>query len=251
MKKRVSDILYTVAGAALIAATWFICAAAVGDRLLFPTPAETVRALKACLKAGWFWRAFFKSALRALVAFFVSLAAAGLCAFSGKVFCPVRKILAPIVGTVRSVPTMSVILILVILLGGEVTPVVVAGLVVFPVLYSGLWAAMAAIPRELDETALLYAPSKPYRFFRVTLPLLMPSFSLCLAGALGLTLKLTVAAEVLSQTRQSIGLLMQQSRISFDTGRLMALTIAVIAASLFFESVVWLVRRIAWWDESV
>lgn len=232
-------------------ATWFICAAAVGDRLLFPTPAETVQSLRACFKAGWFWRAFSKSGLRALAAFFVSLAAAGLCAFLGKTFRPVQKILAPVVGTVRSIPTMSVILILVILLGGEYTPVVVAGLVVFPVLYSGLWAAMAAIPRELDETALLYAPSRSYRFFKVTLPLLMPSFSLCLAGALGLTLKLTVAAEVLSQTRQSIGLLMQQSRIAFDTGRLMALTIAVIAASLLAEGVVWLVRRIAGWDESV
>ncbi|MDE7394523.1 MAG: ABC transporter permease subunit [Clostridiales bacterium] len=251
MRKRISDILYTVAGAALIVAVWFICAAVSGDDLLFPTPADTVHALKACLKAGWFWRAFLKSGLRALVAFAVSLAEAGLCAFLGKTFRPVQKILAPIVGTVRSVPTMSVILILIILLGGEYTPVVVAGLVVFPVLYSGLWAAMATIPRELDETALLYAPSKPYRFFKVTLPLLMPSFSLTVAGALGLTLKLTVAAEVLAQTRQSIGLLMQQSQISFDTGRLMALTIAVIVASLLMEGLVWLVRRIFKWDQSV
>ena len=250
MKKRAADILYTVLGAALIVAAWYISAAASGDRILFPTPADTLRALGACFRAKWFWRAFFGSFLRALLAFAVSLGLAGLLAFLGKVCPPVRRVLAPIVGTVRSVPTMSVILILVLLLGGAYTPVVVAGLVVFPVLYSGLWAAVAAIPKELDETALLNAPSRPYRFFKVTLPMLMPSFSLCVSGALGLTLKLTVAAEVLSQTRQSVGLLMQQSRLSFDMGRLMALTIAVIVSSLLLEGVVWLVRKLCGWGEN-
>ena len=249
MRKRVTDILYTVLGAALIVAVWFCCAAASGDRILFPTPADTLRAVFVCLRAAWFWRAFCKSVLRALIAFFVSLVAAGGLAFLGKVCAPVRRVLAPIVGTVRSVPTMSVILILVLLLGGETTPVVVAGLVVFPVLYSGLWAAVASIPKELDETALLYAPSRSYRFFKVTLPLLMPSFSLTASGALGLTLKLTVAAEVLAQTRRSVGLLMQQSRLTFDMGRLMALTIAVIGASLAFEGIVWLVRKLCGWTE--
>ena len=250
MKKRLANIFYTVLGAALILAVWVIAAAAAGDRLLFPTPADTVRALFACLRARWFWRAFFKSFARALVAFAVSLVAAGLLAFLGKVSPPVRRVLAPVVGTVRSVPTMSVILILALLLGGDYTPVAVAGLVVFPVLYSGLLSAAEAIPQELDETARLYAPGRSYRFFKVTLPLLMPSFSLAAGGALGLTLKLTVAAEVLSQTRQSVGLLMQLSRLTFDMGRLMALTLAVIVASLFLEGVVWLLRKLCGWSEN-
>ena len=250
MRKRIADILYTVAGAALIVAVWYISAAASGDRLLFPTPADAVQGLFACLRARWFWRAFFGSFFRAVIAFCISLGVAGLLAFLGKVCAPVRRILAPVVGTVRSVPTMSVILILVLLLGGDYTPVVVAGLVVFPVLYSGLLSAAAAIPQELDETARLYAPSKSYRFFKVTLPLLMPSFSLTASGALGLTLKLTVAAEVLAQTRQSIGLLMQQSRLTFDTGRLMALTLAVIAASLLSEGAVWCLRKLCGWAEN-
>lgn len=245
----VCGVLYTILGAALIVAVWWGFTAAQGNRLLFPTPADTLDTLATCLKEAWFWRAFAGSVLRALLSFFVALFAAGLCAFLGKVWHPVKYILAPVAGTVRSLPTMSVILILGLWVGGDYTPVVVAGLVVFPVLYSGLLAAMEAIPRELEETGRLYA-GRTYRFFKATLPLLMPSFSLTMSGALGLTLKLTVAAEVLAQTMKSLGLLMQQSSIVFDMGRLMALTAVVIITSLAFEGIVWVVRRLCGWTEN-
>lgn len=240
--------MYTVLGAVLIVAVWWIVAVVYDKQVLLPTPMGALRELCGELRSLLFWRSFAFSALRSLFGFAAACVLAVICAYAGKAFSPLRHVLAPVVGVLRSVPTMSVILLLVLWVDKQITPVIVAGLVIFPVLYSGLDAALSAIPSEFEETARLYAPSKPYRFCKVYLPLSAPAFLDVAGGAASLSLKLTVAAEVLAQTRDSIGMLMQQTRIYFEIGRLMALTVAVVIAALALEFIVYLVRRTVEYD---
>ncbi len=240
---KLKGTIYTVLGAVLFVAVWWIAAAVYDKELIFPTPFGALEELRTVLTKAWFWRGFALSAVRALFGFVAACLLAVLCAYAGKAVPAVRSVLAPVVGILRSLPTMSVILLLVLWVSDQFSPILVAGLVIFPVLYSGIDAALCAIPRELEETARLYAPSKTYRFRKVYLPLSAPAFLHVAGGAASLTLKLTVAAEVLAQTRNSLGLLMQQTRIYFRIGRLMAITVVVVAASLCIEFFVYLLRR--------
>ena len=223
---------------------WQIAAVAYGKPIVFPTPDAAVRELFGELKSGLFWRSFGYTYLRSIVGFLCAAAAAVLLAFAGKACAPIKSILAPVVGILRSLPTMSVILLLVLWTTGASAPVIVSALVIFPVLYSGMDAAVSSVPRELEETARLYAPNRAYTFFKVHFPLALPPFLTVAGGAASLSIKLTVAAEVLAQTRDSIGMMMQQTRIYFEVGRLMALTVAVVVAALVTELAVYLVRRI-------
>ncbi len=248
MKRQITKTLYTFLGAVLFVAIWWIAAAVYNKPIVFPTPAETVGELATELCSKLFWRSFAYSILRSLIGFSIACFAAVLCAYAGKICAPVKRILVPLIGVVRSMPTMSIILLLVIWTNSEITPVVVAGLVIFPVLYSGIDAALSAIPRELEETARLYGGSKTYGFLKVYLPMSAPAFMRVAGGAASLTLKLTVAAEVLAQTRDSLGLIMQQTRIYFQTGRLMTITVVVIVASLIIEAVAYTVRRVFEYD---
>lgn len=225
------------AGIAVVIAVWYIAAAVYDKPVLLPSPHAALAELGGVLTAGWFWRGVAGSLSRAALAFVVSALLAAFFAFVGKACPAARRVFAPIIGVLRSVPTMSVILIALLWWGEDATPPIVAGLVVFPVLYSGLDAAFGAIDPELEETALLYAPNAAYRFARVWFPLAMPAFVRVAGGAAGMTLKLTVAAEVLAQTRESIGLLMQQTRLYFQIGQLMAITVVVVALSLAVEAV--------------
>lgn len=245
VKTQIKKIAYTVLGAVLFVAAWWIAAAVTDKALIFPTPAEALRELTVELKSALFWRSFGGSLLRALLGFAGACVLALVCAYAGKVCPPIKSILAPVVGILRSVPTMSVILLLVLWTSGDITALVVAGLVIFPVLYSGMDAALCSVPRELEDVARLYGGSKTLRFAKVYLPLGAPVFLRVAGGAASLTLKLTVAAEVLAQTRNSLGLLMQQTRLFFQIGRLMALTVVVVVAALLIEGCVYLLRRFA------
>lgn len=241
--KKLRNTLYTLLGAAAVIAVWWIAAALYGKRLLFPTPADAVSDLKSELVSIVFWKSFAYSVLRSVIGFAAACALSVLCAYAVKAWRPLRRVLAPVMGILRSVPTMSVILLLVLWAGSRLTPYFVTGLVIFPVLYSGLDAALSAVPQELEETAKLYAGKKGYMFFNVYLPISAPAFLTVAGGAASLSLKLTVAAEVLAQTRDSLGLIMQQTRIFFQIGRLMAVTVVVVLAALILEFIVYLIRK--------
>lgn len=243
MKTQVRKILYTLIGAAVVVAVWWIAAAVYDKQVLFPTPVSALKELWSELSGALFWRSFFGSLLRSMVGFCAACLLAVLCAYGVKAWKPLRFVLSPVIGVLRSLPTMSVILLLVLWVDRQINPVIVAGLVIFPVLYSGLDAALSTIGGELEETARLYAPSAPYKFFKVYLPLSAPAFLRVAGGAASLSLKLTVAAEVLAQTRDSLGMLMQQTRLYFQIGRLMALTVAVVVASLIIEGIFYFIRK--------
>ena len=240
--------VYTVIGAALFVVIWWIAAAAYNKELVFPSPMGALRQLVTELSSTYFWRAFGLSVLRSIIGFLCACFLSLLCAYLGALLPPVRKILSPVIGILRALPTMSVILLLVLWTRSEVTPVLVSGLVIFPTLYSAIDAGLSSVPRDLLETATLYAGNRSYTFFAAELPMAAPAYLRVAGGAASLTLKLTVAAEVLAQTRNSIGLLMNNTRISFDIGRLMALTVAVVVAALVLEFAVYMIRRAVDYD---
>lgn len=243
MRKAAKNVLYTVLGAALFVAVWHIAAAAYGKPFVFPSPADTAVQLLNELGRAIFWRGFLYSVLRSFIAFVCACLLAVIFAFLGKAFAPVKKILAPVVGILRSLPTMSIILLLVLWTDGAATPVIISGLVIFPVLYSAIDSALYGVGCELEETARLYADNAAYKFFKIYLPMAAPPFLSVAGGAVSLSLKLTVAAEVMAQTRNSLGMLMQQASVYFEIGRLMALTVAVVIAAFVMELAVYLLRR--------
>ena len=146
MKSRaVKNVIYTVAGAALFVAVWCVASAVYGKETIFPSPAVALERLAQELASAYFWRGqgFFAAKERAR-------ARSGHTPFASH---------------------HERYFFLVIWTSGFLTPVIISGLVIFPVLYSGIDAALCSVPRELEETARLYAKSSVYKFFRIYLPI--------------------------------------------------------------------------------
>jgi NitT/TauT family transport system permease protein len=84
----------------------------------------------------------------------------------------------------------------------------------------------------------VYNVSKKDMAVKFFVPYIMPSFLDSIRSAISLNVKLVIAAEVLAQTRDSMGVMMQRSSIFLDTPTLMAWTIAAIVLSYLFELLV-------------
>lgn len=236
-------LLWVALGICIFVGVWWALAAGANNSLIFPTPWECLGDLWQTLGSKLFWRSFGGSFLRSTLGFTASVVAAVIFGYLGKVCKPVKLTLAPVVGILRSLPTMSVILLLVLWLD-ELTPLIVSGLVIFPTLYGGLDASLCSIPPELEETAKLYAGKRWYVVTRVYAPMSAKPFIKIMGGGASLSLKLTVAAEVLAQTRDSLGLIMQQTKVFFQMGRLVAVTAITVAASLIIELVFYIIYKV-------
>ena len=81
-RDKVLNIALPLTTVAVIVVLWAIAAKAVGSEYILPTPTETLTALFALFKSAEFYRAFFGTLLRSIIAFAISFLLAFTAAFS-------------------------------------------------------------------------------------------------------------------------------------------------------------------------
>lgn len=226
--KRKYDILLSAAAIALIWLLWIIAYYGVKNDYVVPSARATFKSFWHCLTSVGFWTAFLHTLLRTAVAFLISFALSVALVALSAVSKSASVFLKPFMGILRALPTLAIILILLFWTTPKIAPVIVAVLVLFPMIYSQLSAAVGEIDGEIIEMATAYGIGKRDRLTKIYLPMIAPNV-LALSGTnVALGLKIIVSAEVLADTYKSLGGLMQNARFYVDMPRLAALTLIVV-----------------------
>ncbi len=233
MKAVIKNLIFTVALIVIVFLVWVIASAIIGEKLILPTPKQAFSELAFCLSRAWLYRAVLGTVLRSVIGFLLSFVLGVTLATISFRYKTAQKLLTPLISVFSSIPTMSVILIVLVWLSASATPVLVALIIIMPIIYSGTLNALNSIDPDLIEITRAVGGSNLFKIRKVYAPLIAPYVAETSARGISLNFKLVIAAEVLSQTKNSIGLVMQQSQIYFNTSRLFALTaLAVIIATL-------------------
>lgn len=216
---------------------WVIAYYGVGNPLIVPSFSEAFSSFWGYLGDGDFWLALLNSLLRTFLAFTVSFAIAVLFCVLSLFGGGVKAFLKPITVFVRTLPTMAVILVIFKLTNGNKTlsPVIVTVLVLFPMIFSQLTAAVQGIDAGVKNMAEVYGIGKKDRLFKIYLPLISPSVFSQTGANISLGLKIMISSEVLVNTARGLGGMMQNSSGVGDAAALAALTLAAVAAGLAIE----------------
>lgn len=229
------SVLTPVITVLCIIIVWHIVAVKTGDEIILPTPLRTLEEIGRLLGDFRFYKAFFSTLLRSVIAFAFSFGLAFLLAIISKLNKVVKKVVSTLVPLLRSLPTIAIVLLLLLWTTSQVAPVIVTLLVVLPTTYTTLCEALEEVDYSLIEMCKTYGISKKRIVFEVYIPIILPTVLATIGSGLALNLKLMVAAEVLSQTVNSLGLLMNQSKIYFETATLLALVSLSVVTGLIFE----------------
>ncbi len=235
LKERKLNIICSVAAVAFIWVCWIIAYYAVGNDYIIPSFQDTFLSLFKCFCEGGFWAAFGLTLLRTLAAFLISfLLAAALAAGSAlsKVF---KSTVKPFMTALRALPTLAVILIFLIWTSAAVAPVIVTVLLLLPMIYARINAAIDNVDGEILEMARLYGVTRKDRLFKIYLPQISPEIFALTGSDISLGLKVMISAEVLSNTYLSLGGLMQSARSFLEMPRLAALTLVAVLSGLVAE----------------
>ncbi len=131
-------------------------------------------------------------------------------------------------------------------------PVIVTCLVLFPMMLAQFNAAICGVDGGLIQMAKVYGVSKKDILFKIYLPQISPNILSQTGANVSLGLKLTVSAEVLAATYNSLGGLMQTSSAFVEIPRLAALTIAAVVLGLILDVAFSQLKRVnSKWQGSV
>lgn len=244
VKSIVLNIFYPLLALSLALAVWAVWAAVKNAPYLVPSPAVVLKEFFALPGRGEFWLAVLATLGRTLLCFAISFVLALALAALGGIFKPVHRVISPIVSVLRAAPTVAVILILYAFMDKQSMSVVVGFLIAFPVLYSAFYSAIDGVDKDLSAMAKVFKVRAADKVFMIYLPSIAGALFDSSRSTLSLTLKVVVAAEILTNLAGSLGHNIQTSYAAFEIASLFAWTIAAIAFSFALEGAVAVLKKI-------
>lgn len=236
MKKFITNRKF-LGGAAVVSLLliWHIAAAFINKPLILPSPQSAVTNLLLLMGTKDFWRHLAATLNRGLAAFGLSAVIAIVLGITAGRFRAVEALLRPLIICLRGTPSMSFILLALIWFRGERAPLFVITLVVLPLLIQNVIDGVRSIDPELLEMVTLYRVKKSRLLLKFYFPSLLPFLATGISNGLGLTWKVSIAAEVLAYPAWGIGTQMDTARVYLQTEKVFAWTVAVIGIGLLFD----------------
>lgn len=147
----------------------------------------------------------------------------------------VKYLLEPVITITRSMPIVSIIVIILIWVGYDLAPYIISFLLLVPIIYQGAYSGVKNISKELMEVLVLYSEKNFDTFKTVYVPLAFPFIKNSFLQACGLGIKVLVVAEFLSQSRPSIGYEIYYSRNMLEYVDVFAWTIILVVFVFLLE----------------
>ena len=242
-KLKYLDVLYPFIALGLIIALWAITAKAIDSAIIFPKFSSTMKAFFELFAQKTFYVALGNTLSRVLLSFIISFAAALVLAILASMLNGANKILSFMTSIMRAIPTMSIILLALIWLTTMQAPMLVAILVIFPLQFEGILNSILNVDPRLIEMAKIYNVPKKKIIFKLYLPETASGIFSTIKSTISLNVKLIIAAEVMAQTRGSIGVQMQQASLYLEMHILLAWTIVAVILGLVLEGIVILIQK--------
>jgi NitT/TauT family transport system permease protein len=214
---------------------WQLVYLTVQQEILIVSPACVVRRIFELSQDRFFWLAALCSMLRILEGFlfglFIGTGLAVLTSVSAIMF----DIFHPVISIIKATPVASFIILALVWIQSAHVPVFTSCLMVTPIVWGNVTNGIQKTDNRLLQMADCYRFGVVKTVKRVYIPSVMPYFTAACTTGLGLAWKAGIAAEVLANTKLSIGGQIYNSKIYIETADLFAWTAVVIIMSVVLE----------------
>lgn len=214
---------------------WEGVALYIDNSLLFPRVSEIFLSLKNLVASGDFTLILWNTLSRFFISIVFSLILAIIFSVASYRYEIVGFLLFPFIIFLRAVPTIAIIIVVLIWSSVEKVPIVVGMLILFPILYESILGGIKNVDKNLLKMSKVFkVPTK--RVVRdIYIPSIYYSISSNIPSYMGLTFKVIIAGEVLSQESLSIGGEIFINKIYLESSNIFAWIIVVIVLNYLLE----------------
>ncbi len=218
-------------------ATWLLLAKLVDKELLLPYPHTVLLKLGQLCMTLLFWEYVALTLMRILLGIFFGVILGTLLAIVTCRFSFMHRLIYPLITIIRATPVASFIILVLIWLGSGQLPIFICVLMVLPIVWAAVSDGIRSLDEKLAEVCHIYRFSFLKRVRLFYIPAILPYFLSACKTSIGMAWKAGVAAEVLTVPAVSIGKMLYESKLYWETLDLFAWTLVVIICSLIIEKV--------------
>lgn len=216
-----------------------------GDSLVFPGVGQILAVFFRLLGEGSTWQRIGVTLLHLAEALVVS-ALLGLLIGLAEGFSPfLRNLLRPLMITLRSLPMIVLVILIMVLAHYSAVPLIATSLVLIPLLSEAVCEGLLSIEPELLDVYRMNSALTPRVLFRVHLPLMTGYLKQSWINAVGMGLKVAVTTEYLVQSRNSLGKAVFSSLFNSEYAEIYAWALIMVLLILILTGIPLLIRRLA------
>lgn len=214
---------------------WILLIEVIDHPLLMPSLSDVFQSMIKIMTSWVKIQVILMTLFRLTVAISISLILGVLLGILSGIIPPISWLIKPHVTVLRTIPVISIIVILLVLFGFTVAPYVITFLMVFPIMYQAAYEGIRHMDFELKDVYRLEASDLKLAIRYLYFPMITPYVTLSILQSFGLGLKVLVMAEYLSQTKNSIGNALYLSKVNLSYDDVFAWSILLILMSIGFE----------------
>lgn len=214
---------------------WEGVALYIDNSLLFPRVSEIFLSLKNLVASGDFILILWNTLSRFFISIVFSLILAIIFSVASYRYEVISFLLFPFIIFLRAVPTIAIIIVVLIWSSVERVPIVVGMLILFPILYESILGGIKNVDKNLLKMSKVFKVSTKRVVIDIYIPSIYYSISSNIPSYMGLTFKVIIAGEVLSQESLSIGGEIFINKIYLESSNIFAWIIVVIVLNYFLE----------------
>lgn len=215
---------------------WQFYSISISNDVLMPYPKDVFVKLFELMFNVETLKIIYLSVLRMLTALSMAFILGSILGLLSGVSEKTMYFLRPIVVSARTLPVISIIIVLLIIFGNTITLYIVMLLLLFPIIYQSVLDGVKNIDPLLLDAMKLESDHKNFDSFRlVYFPLSLPYLRTALIDSIGLGFKILVVAEYIAQTQNSIGRTIYMHKINLEFVDVFAWTILLLLFVLMIE----------------
>lgn len=231
--KILNVILYAL-GIILLILIWSIISA-VKNNILYPNFLDVSKDIIVILGEKETYLILLYTLIKLVIAITISYLFSFILAYFAYKYDFIRKLISPIILVFRSIPVASVIIILILLVSLKYAPFIITLLVILPIVYESLYTTFKNIDKDLVDETKLVSNINILIVLRLYIPMQFNYIISSVIQTTGLSLKILVMGEILSQGSNTIGGKIQLARTSLDVTRVFSWTIILLIIVIILE----------------
>ena len=228
MNKIDKKYLYYSLGILFVIFVWFIGSILVDSEIVLPKISLVFKTIGELFARGETYLIILRTFLDILIVTILTLILAFVFSLLALRFEGFKHFFSPIVTLLKSIPVVAVIILFLLMVGQRFTPYVITFLVIFPILYEGIYNSINSIDKDLLDDVKTVSNLNYLVIKDIYFPLSKPKILVSLLQSFGLGLKVIVTAQMIAQTKGTIGYQIAIQNTYLETKGVFAWTIILI-----------------------
>ena len=214
---------------------WYLIYIIVDHPLLIPSISTVIQTFFKMLIDLVFLNAFFHTAIRLIISLVLSSVIGIMFGYFSAKNKSIELWLRPHVTILKTIPVVSVIIIMYILFDFQVAPYLITFFMIFPIFYQATYHGIKAINQDLLDVYHLEMDHWYLEIKYVYMHNIRDYLILAFYQSFGLGFKVLVTSEFITQTKNSIGNQLYQAKVNLEYDYVFAITILLIIITVLVE----------------